>query len=84
MLSDRAFSWRLCLATRVDENPRFGLRPGQRHEGFVHIAIKHLPELQTHGGERRERYRFVAIGRRSRSEVAKEVSRPDAGRLRWD
>ncbi len=35
--------------------------------GFVHIDIKHLPKLQTGNGERRKRYLFVAIDRRSRS-----------------
>jgi transposase len=35
--------------------------------GFVHIDIKHLPKLRTADGERRKRYLFVAIDRRSRS-----------------
>jgi transposase InsO family protein len=35
--------------------------------GFVHIDIKHLPKLQTSDGERRKRYPYVAIDRRSRS-----------------
>ena len=35
--------------------------------GFVHIDITHLPKLQTSDGERRKRYLFVAIDRRSRS-----------------
>ena len=35
--------------------------------GFVHIDIKHLPKLQTAAGERRKRYLYVAIDRRSRS-----------------
>jgi len=35
--------------------------------GFIHIDIKHLPKLQTADGERRKRYLFVAIDRRSRS-----------------
>jgi transposase InsO family protein len=35
--------------------------------GFVHIDIKHLPKLQTVNGERRKRYLYVAIDRRSRS-----------------
>ncbi len=34
--------------------------------GFVHIDIKHLPKLQTANGERRKRYPYVAIDRRSR------------------
>ena len=35
--------------------------------GFIHIDIKHLPKLQTVNGERRKRYLYVAIDRRSRS-----------------
>jgi transposase InsO family protein len=35
--------------------------------GFIHIDIKHLPKLQTTERERRKRYLFVAIDRRSRS-----------------
>jgi transposase InsO family protein len=34
--------------------------------GFIHIDIKHLPKLQTVNGERRKRYLYVAIDRRSR------------------
>ena len=33
----------------------------------MHIDIKHLPKLQTANGERRKRYLYVAIDRRSRS-----------------
>jgi transposase InsO family protein len=33
----------------------------------VHIDIKHLPKLQTTDGERRKRFLYVAIDRRSRS-----------------
>ena len=33
----------------------------------MHIDIKHLPKLQTADGERRKRYLYVAIDRRSRS-----------------
>jgi hypothetical protein len=33
----------------------------------VHIDIKHLPKLQTANGDRRKRYLYVAIDRRSRS-----------------
>jgi hypothetical protein len=33
----------------------------------VHIDIKHLPKLRTADGERRKRYLYVAIDRRSRS-----------------
>src|SRR3954464_575580 len=35
--------------------------------GFVHIAITHLRKRQTADGERRKRYLYVAIDRRSRS-----------------
>ena len=35
--------------------------------GFIHIDIKHLPKLLIGNGERRKRYLFVAIDRRSRS-----------------
>jgi transposase InsO family protein len=35
--------------------------------GFIHIDIKHLPKLQTANGEKRKRYLYVAIDRRSRS-----------------
>jgi transposase InsO family protein len=35
--------------------------------GFVHLDVKHLPELRTADGECRERFLFVAIDRRSRS-----------------
>ena len=35
--------------------------------GFVHVDVKHLPKLRTADGERRKRYLFVAIDRRSRS-----------------
>src|SRR3954464_8037302 len=35
--------------------------------GFVHVDVKHLPELRTADGECRERFLFVAIDRRSRS-----------------
>jgi transposase InsO family protein len=35
--------------------------------GFVHVDVKHLPELRTADGELRKRFLFVAIDRRSRS-----------------
>jgi transposase InsO family protein len=35
--------------------------------GFVHIDIKHPPKLLASNGERRKRYLYVAIDRRSRS-----------------
>src|SRR5213078_1119552 len=34
--------------------------------GFVHVDVKHPPELRTADGECRERFPFVAIDRRSR------------------
>src|ERR671932_853644 len=34
--------------------------------GFIHIDIKHLPQLRTADGERRKRYLYVAIDRCSR------------------
>jgi hypothetical protein len=37
------------------------------HLGFIHIDMVHLPKLQTTNGERRKRYLYVAIDRRSRS-----------------
>jgi transposase InsO family protein len=37
------------------------------HLGFIHIDIKQLPMLRTADGERRKRYRYVAIDRCSRS-----------------
>jgi hypothetical protein len=42
--------------------------------GFIHIAIKHLPKLQTADGERRKRYLYVAVDRRSRSVRARAPS----------
>src|SRR5206468_1801126 len=35
--------------------------------GFIHVDVKHLPELRTADGECRKRFLFVAIDRRSRS-----------------
>src|SRR3954464_14102170 len=35
--------------------------------GFVHVDVKHLPELRTADGELRKRFLLVAIDRRSRS-----------------
>ena len=35
--------------------------------GFVHLDVKHLPQLRTADGELRKRFLFVAIDRRSRS-----------------
>ncbi|MFB9872002.1 hypothetical protein ACFFLJ_11835 [Acetobacter farinalis] len=35
--------------------------------GYVHIDEKHLPKLQTANGDRRKRFLYVAIDRRSSS-----------------
>jgi transposase InsO family protein len=52
----------------VSERPAKGQGTFRDYDlGFVHIDIKHLPKLQTSDGERRKRYLFVAIDRRSRS-----------------
>jgi transposase InsO family protein len=40
---------------------------GEYEFGFVHLDVKHLPELRAGDGEWRERFLFVAIDRRSRS-----------------
>jgi transposase InsO family protein len=40
---------------------------GEYELGFVHVDVKHLPELRTSDGELRKRFLFVAIDRRSRS-----------------
>ncbi len=67
--------WRILRAEGLNRRPK----PASDHPakgqgtfrdydlGFVHIDIKHLPKLQTSDGERRKRYLFVAIERRSRS-----------------
>ena len=34
---------------------------GEYELGFVHLDVKHLPELRTADGELRKRYLFVAI-----------------------
>src|SRR3712207_9579468 len=57
--------------------------------GFVHMDVKHLPELRAAGGEWRKRFLFVAIDRRSRSVhlAAKDRSEEprvgEACRSRW-
>jgi transposase InsO family protein len=67
--------WRILKAEGLNRRPK---SPSERPVkgqgtfrdydlGFVHIDIKHLPKLQTSNGERRKRYLFVAIDRRSRS-----------------
>jgi transposase InsO family protein len=67
--------WRILRAEGISRRPPPSSdrpRRGQGHFrdydlGFVHIDIKHLPKLQTASGERRKRYLYVAIDRRSRS-----------------
>src|SRR3954468_4000105 len=52
----------------VSERPAKGQGTFKEYDlGFIHIDIKHLPKLQTANGERRKRYLYVAIDRRSRS-----------------
>ncbi len=66
--------WRILKAEGLNRRPFVSDRPAKGQGtfrdydlGFVHIDIKHLPKLQTTNGERRKRYLFVAIDRRSRS-----------------
>jgi transposase InsO family protein len=67
--------WRILRTEGLSRRPPSSSRkPGRGHGsfrdydlGFVHIDIKHLPKLQTSNGERRKRYLYVAIDRRSRS-----------------
>jgi transposase InsO family protein len=67
--------WRILRAGGLSRRPPpFSDRPKRGQGsfrdydlGFVHIDIKHLPKLQTANGERRKRYLYVAIDRRSRS-----------------
>jgi transposase InsO family protein len=52
----------------ASDRPKRGVGKFRDHDlGFVHIDIKHLPKLRTADGERRKRYLYVAIDRRSRS-----------------
>jgi transposase InsO family protein len=52
----------------VSERPAKGQGTFKEYDlGFIHIDIKHLPKLQTTDGERRKRFLYVAIDRRSRS-----------------
>jgi transposase InsO family protein len=52
----------------VSERPAKGQGTFKEYDlGFIHIDIKHLPKLQTANGERRKRFLYVAIDRRSRS-----------------
>jgi transposase InsO family protein len=67
--------WRILRAEGISRRPPPSLGRPKRGQGtfkdydlgFVHIDIKHLPKLQTANGERRKRYLYVAIDRRSRS-----------------
>jgi transposase InsO family protein len=67
--------WRILRAEGLNRRPKLASeRPAKGQgtfkeydPGYVHIDIKHLPKLQTSNGERRKRYLFVAIDRRSRS-----------------
>ncbi|MFC7555435.1 DDE-type integrase/transposase/recombinase [Pseudoroseomonas wenyumeiae] len=67
--------WRILKAEGLNRRPpRVATRPVRGRGtfrdydlGFVHIDIKHLPKLRTADGERRKRYLYVAIDRRSRS-----------------
>src|SRR5919107_298521 len=67
--------WRILRAEGISRRPPPTPGRPKRGEGtfkdydlgFVHIDVKHLPKLQTADGERRKRYLFVAIDRRSRS-----------------
>ena len=67
--------WRILRAEGLNRRPPPSSDKPKRGQGtfkdydlgFVHIDIKHLPKLQTGNGERRKRYLFVAIDRRSRS-----------------
>src|SRR5215211_2767881 len=67
--------WRILKAEGLNRRPKpVSAQPAKGQGtfkdydlGFVHIDIKHLPKLQTANGERRKRYLYVAIDRRSRS-----------------
>src|SRR3982750_2067072 len=67
--------WRILRAEGISRRPPPASARPKRGQGefkdydlgFVHIDIKHLPKLQTANGERRKRYLYVAIDRRSRS-----------------
>ncbi len=67
--------WRILKAKALNRRPKpASTQPAKGRGtfkdydlGFVHIDIKHLPKLQTANGERRKRYLYGAIDRRSRS-----------------
>ena len=67
--------WRILKADGLNRRARPAAEPPAKGQGtfrdydlgFVHIAITHLPQLQPADGERRKRFPYVAIDRRSRS-----------------
>src|SRR3569833_85430 len=67
--------WRILKAEGLNRRPKPpSARPAKGEGtfkeydlGFIHIDIKHLPRLQAANGERRKRFLYVAIDRRSRS-----------------
>ena len=67
--------WRILRAEGLSRRPPPSSDRPRRGEGrfkdydlgFIHIDIKHLPKLQAANGERRKRFLYVAIDRRSRS-----------------
>ncbi|MFL5288609.1 MAG: DDE-type integrase/transposase/recombinase [Rhodopila sp.] len=67
--------WRILKAEGLNRRPKPASERPAKGEGtfkeydlgFIHIDIKHLPKLQTANGERRKRFLYVAIDRRSRS-----------------
>ena len=67
--------WRILKAAGLNRRPKpVSERPAKGQGtfkdydlGFIQIDIKHLPKLQTADGERRKRFLYVAIDRRSRS-----------------
>src|SRR5919199_186856 len=67
--------WRILKAEGLSRRPKpVSERPAKGQGrfkdydlGFIHIDIKHLPKLQTADGDRRKRFLYVAIDRRSRS-----------------
>jgi transposase InsO family protein len=67
--------WRILKAAGLNRRPKpVSERPAKGQGsfkdydlGFIHIDIKHLAKLQTADGERRKRFLYVAIDRRSRS-----------------
>jgi transposase InsO family protein len=70
---DRANVYRILKAAGLSRRPapaapeRAAAKFKEYELGFVHMDVKHLPQLRTAGGEWRRRFLFVAIDRRSRS-----------------